>query len=394
MAEKIKFQLERFVLAATFVTCASLIAISGHARAQSATTNVSWHEILGDPKDLAATGTLKVDHSRKAEVVVVFLHGLYGSKTQFNSYSLRLFEYGIPSVRVTLPGHDHDSDRSETVTANDWQMRVSEVVDLIRPHAKHLILVGQSTGGALALIEASERRKVDALWLIEPALRVKSLAGVGACVMSSISPDMRNFQLLGSLVGQRYNEHTPKISPKMGCLVDPIWRSYIGFDDDHPNYSMSEFITRSRDVIEQLPLKIFLQNTKGDRLVDSDVISALRGLSNVAYKETDVKVHGDIVISNPDLNGDIDSMLYATSTQNEFIRRVLAGRLINKIQFYGAGQGREADLGFNIAQWDQDSVVEKSASCKEYVEEARRLNATRDLHTQFKTCLRSIDREW
>lgn len=389
---RLKFNsiLEHVVLLATFVTCGSLVANSGQAQ----TTNVSWHEILGDQKDLASTGMLNVDQTKKTEVVAIFLHGLYGSKNQFEAYSIRLLDYGIPTVRVTLPGHDHDSDRSESVIAADWQARVREIVDLVRPHAKHLILVGQSTGGALALIEASERQVVDALWLIEPALRVKPLAGVGACVMSSVTSDMRNFKLLGSLVGQTYNEHTPKISPKMGCLVDPIWRSHIGFNDANPSYSMREFVQRSRDVIERLPLKIFLQNTPGDRLVDSDVIKGLRDLPNVAYKETGKKVHGDIVLSNSDLHADIESMLYATSIQSGFIRRVLAGRLISKIQVYGAGQGREADLSYNLARWDEDTKVEKSFSCLHYVEEARRLNATRDLHPQFKVCMGSIGRDW
>jgi pimeloyl-ACP methyl ester carboxylesterase len=398
MSNKIISIFERFVLAATFVTFAGLTAISGQAVAQSATTVVSWHQILGDQKDLASTGFLTVDHTKKAEVVAVFLHGLYGSKEQFRLYSLRLLDFGIPSVRISLPGHDDDSDRSEIVTAIDWQNRVREVIDLVRPHAKHIILVGQSTGGALALVEASERKSVDALWLIEPALRVRPLAGVGACVMSAITSDMRNFTLIGSLVGQTYNEHTPKISPKMGCLVDPIWRTHIGLGIGHGDlnsgYSMREFIQRSRSVIGQLPLKVFIQNTPGDRLVDSAVISALRDLPNVAYKETGKEVHGDIVISNLDLNDDIDSMLYATSTNSDLIRRVLAGRLISRIQAYGGGKGREADLSYNIARWDQDSVVEKSDLCRHYVEEARRLNATRDLFHQFKACMVSIGRDW
>lgn len=385
--------LGRLAFAAAFVTCLSLVANSGHASTPKAST-LSWHEILGDQKDLASTGLLSVDQSRKAEVVAVFLHGLYGSKTQFESYSLRLMDYGIPSVRLTLPGHDHDADRSETVTVTDWRNRVREVIDLVRPHAKHLILVGQSTGGALALIEASERTSVDALWLIEPALRVRPLAGVGSCVMSSITSDMRNFKLLGSLVGQVYNEHTPKISPKMGCLVDPIWRSHIGFDDANPAYSMRDFIQRSRAAIEGLPLRVFLQNTRGDRLVDADVLFALKDLSNVTYKETGKKVHGDIVLSNLDLNDDIDSMLYATSSQNNLIRKVLADRLLSKIQFYGAAQGREADLSNNLERWDADEIVEKSYPCKQYVEEARRLNATRDIHPQFKVCMGSIGRDW
>lgn len=398
MSYKVTSIFERFVLAAAFVTFAALTAISGQAGAQSATTIVSWQQILGDQKDLASTGFLTVDHSKKAEVVAIFLHGLYGSKKQFEVYSFRLLDFGIPSVRLTLPGHDHDSDRSEMVTANDWQNRVREVIDLVRPHVKHIILVGQSTGGALALIEASERKSVDALWLIEPALRVRPLAGVGSCVMSAITSDMRNFTLIGALVGQTYNEHTPKISPKMGCLVDPIWRTYLGFGSGHGDhnsgYSMNEFVQRSRAVVGQLPLKVFIQNTMGDRLVDSNVISALRDLPNVAYKETGQKVHGDIVISNVDLYDDIELMLYSTSTQNELIRRVLAGRLISRIQVYGAGQGRAADLSYNLARWDQDTVVEKSDLCRHYVEEARRLNATRDLFHQFKACMVSIGRDW
>lgn len=385
--------LGRLAFAATFVTCLSLVANSGHASNVKAST-LSWHEILGDQKDLASTGLLSVDHSRKAEVVAVFLHGLYGSKTQFESYSIRLMDFGIPSVRLTLPGHDHDADRSEVVTVVDWKNRVREVVDLVRPHAKHLILVGQSTGGALALIEASERANVDALWLIEPALRVRPLAGVGACVMSSITSDMRNFKLLGSLVGQTYKDHTPKISPKMGCLVDPIWRSHIGFDDANPVYSMRDFVLRSRAAIESLPLRVFLQNTRGDRLVDAEVLFALKDLSNVTYKETGKKVHGDIVLSNLDLGDDIDSMLYATSAQNDFIRRALAGRLINKIQVYGIGQGFADELSYNLARWDKDDIVEKSYPCMQYVEEVRRLKATPELHPQFKVCLGSIGRDW
>jgi hypothetical protein len=128
--------------------------------------------------------------------------------------------------------------------------------------------------------------------------------------------------------------------------------------------------------------------------VDSDVISALRDLPNVAYKETGKKLHGDIVSLNPDLFNDIDSMLYATSTQNDLIRRGLAGRLISRIQASGADTGREAALMDSISRWDRDSVVEKSEFCRLYVEEARRLNATRDLFHQFKACMVSIGRDW
>lgn len=379
-----------------------------------AQASTSWQSIFGDRPDLASTGIAIPSGQKKAPVMVLFLHGLYGDRKQFERYSLRLMDFGIPSVRLTLPGHDFDSGRSEVVSIEEWRAAVESVVAKLRPLTEKLLVVGQSTGGALALMAAIDgiigdsgtdtekaSRKIDGLWLIEPALRVRPMVRGGACFMSRHTDDMRNYPILARLVGSAYDESTPKISPRMGCLVGSLWSDFAqaltGPIPDSDGASMYfELVAKTRTLIESSRLPVFLLNTVGDRLVDDHFLGLLKGVPNLEIAETGSRQHGLIVIDNLNLTDHILRFLEMNAEGSNFIKKALTAHRVRAIQFYGNAEGREGDLKFQLETWDRlvqsrsGDTLYRTKECESYVLEVKRQDGTAALFEDSRVCLSSL----
>jgi pimeloyl-ACP methyl ester carboxylesterase len=118
-------------------------------------------------KEIEEFGTLSFQHGHPTDKVYVFLPGLYMNAKQFESIAEREFWNGSNVILGTLPGH-----QNRTVVANEndigtWLTYTDFLVSVARHYGKKVILVGQSTGGTLA-VRAAETGKVDGLILFQP----------------------------------------------------------------------------------------------------------------------------------------------------------------------------------------------------------------------------------
>lgn len=113
----------------------------------------------------------------KSDTLVLFVHGFLGSPDQFREYADVLFEKGISSAAVLLPGHGSDGRAFAKARLDDWQKHVDKAVDHYRDKYPNLILFGHSMGGLLAARASLGREdSVKGLFLLASPLQMKVTA--------------------------------------------------------------------------------------------------------------------------------------------------------------------------------------------------------------------------
>lgn len=90
-------------------------------------------------------------HPRKTEYVFVYLHGLTDSAFQGKDLARALHRQGHNFVSVRLSGHGSDSSRVNSIGLSDWRGDVDLAVNEAKVFGKKVVLMGLSTGGALAI---------------------------------------------------------------------------------------------------------------------------------------------------------------------------------------------------------------------------------------------------
>lgn len=92
--------------------------------------------------------------SHKPKLAVVLVHGFTDHPGQLREYASHLEKQGCVVVGVRLPGHGttpYDMEKHGRVA---WRKAVKQGYDIAAAHASRVVLVGFSTGGALALTVA------------------------------------------------------------------------------------------------------------------------------------------------------------------------------------------------------------------------------------------------
>lgn len=111
------------------------------------------------------------------DLLVLFVHGFLGSPDQFEEYAGILFENGISSAAVLLPGHGGDGRAFAKARLDDWQRHVDKAVDHYRDSYPNIIFFGHSMGGLLAARASLGREDtVKGLFLLAPPLQMKVTA--------------------------------------------------------------------------------------------------------------------------------------------------------------------------------------------------------------------------
>lgn len=302
----------------------------------------------------------KPDQNKKASCTFVFTHGLYGDKNQFRPYADAFSIFGCSSALLTLPGHGPDSENSEKIKSSDWIAFLDSVVTEIVSKSDRTYLVGQSTGGALSSVIAHLRglrgeKNIDGLWLIEPAFRVRSGPGLGSCLISKITNDVRRWPITAGLFGVEISEKTPKISPQMGCQVDSIWRNHLvttGLLEPAASSDYFGVIDATVTAFQNLRVPVYVQNTLGDRMVDADVIRlAFEKHEKVRYSETKSPKHGQVVVDNILPHQDLESLLGAGFPLPATALKRHARNLLEAVHFYRRASERDLERRENMLEF-------------------------------------------
>jgi pimeloyl-ACP methyl ester carboxylesterase len=119
-------------------------------------------------------GTLSLQHGKPTDEVYIFLPGLYWSGRQFLDQAMEVFWRGSNVLVTTMPGFDRHVYLAAESEPAMWLAYTEWVARMARQYGKKVILVGQSTGGQLA-IRMAESGLADGLILFEPFLGMRTV---------------------------------------------------------------------------------------------------------------------------------------------------------------------------------------------------------------------------
>jgi len=109
------------------------------------------------------------------ETGILLCHGFNGTPQSVHDVALDLMGSGFTVYAPRLAGHGTDPEDFRRSTRDDWYETVIDGVRLLRERCRHVIIVGQSMGGTLAL-KAALAGHVDAIVTINAALSVPGYA--------------------------------------------------------------------------------------------------------------------------------------------------------------------------------------------------------------------------
>jgi len=138
---------------------------------------------------------------------VLLLHGFGDTPQTLALLARRLRKSGYSVLAPLLPGHGRSLESFGKSRANEWIAAAKDAYIDMRARHDSVSVVGLSMGGALAVLLASERRKIPALILIAPYLGMPRRLWVSAAT----------HWLWGGLAGE-VNARNPR------SIRDPIER--------------------------------------------------------------------------------------------------------------------------------------------------------------------------
>ncbi len=94
-------------------------------------------------------------HPYQTEYVYVYLHGITDSAYQGKDIARSLYLEGHNVLSARLSGHGIDSANINNIELADWRADVDNAIRQARPLGRKVILIGLSTGAALAIDKAS-----------------------------------------------------------------------------------------------------------------------------------------------------------------------------------------------------------------------------------------------
>lgn len=145
-------------------------------------------------KNIEKMGTMSFQHGHITDEVYVFLPGLYMSGNQFLSEALEKFKQGANVILTTVPGHERQSIDSRENAVGVWLAYSDYMVKMAKYYGKKVILVGQSTGGLLAVRTVS-KNQVDGLILHQPFFATSKGIKAALAIGSLLPESLLNFAL-------------------------------------------------------------------------------------------------------------------------------------------------------------------------------------------------------
>lgn len=145
-------------------------------------------------KNIEKMGTMSFQHGHITDEVYVFLPGLYMSGEQFLSEALQKFKQGANVILTTVPGHERQSIDSRENSVGVWLAYSDYMVKMAKYYGRKVILVGQSTGGLLA-VRAVSNNQVDGLILHQPFFAASKGVKAALAIGSLLPEFLLNFSL-------------------------------------------------------------------------------------------------------------------------------------------------------------------------------------------------------
>jgi esterase/lipase len=193
---------------------------------------------------------------------VLLIHGLLASPAEVKPLGEFLVEIGYTVLGIRLKGHGTTPLELASVGRHEWYQSVKRAYDILSGMVEHIHLVGFSTGGALALLLASERPE-----------KIMSVAAV--CVpLKFQNPNMMLISLLHGV-----NRFTQWVATK-----DAI-KAFVLNDTEHPDinyrhvpvsalYELRQMIDELEKKLKHVFCPVALLQAQHDPIVDPS--SALR----------------------------------------------------------------------------------------------------------------------
>lgn len=108
-----------------------------------------------------------------SDCAVIFIHGFMGGPGQFADLAEAVHQMGCTYSSVLLPGHGCGLREFVKFGVCDWQVHVQSEIDKVKQEHKHIILIGHSMGGLLALNASLVRENpISAVVLLSTPLKV------------------------------------------------------------------------------------------------------------------------------------------------------------------------------------------------------------------------------
>lgn len=233
----------------------------------------------------------------------LYLHGLFGTSYQFQGVQNSLSSISDMNhhISLTLPGHPRSYEVKDSIALapyreanhSEWTKAVLDTLKILRKVSSKVIIVGQSTGGLLAIKMAHEHPElVDGLILQEPALKVRNLIGSLACGSKNIIGDKGFSKAIASMLGHKTTQ--PRTQARLGCEVVRLSKETLKGK-------------KFEEVSNNLDIPILIFNNKRDKIVSHKKIDRFVNLHPtnrrmVVWDNPDLK-HGSLATDDTNGNG-------------------------------------------------------------------------------------------
>jgi len=118
-------------------------------------------------------------HPSRTKYSALLIHGLNDSPYYLKDIAQILFDRGFNVITVLLPAHGLTLLEMKQVSYLDWIREVQLGLRLAAQVGENVTVGGFSAGGLLAISSALSFESVKGLFLFAPALKIKSVSGLG-----------------------------------------------------------------------------------------------------------------------------------------------------------------------------------------------------------------------
>jgi esterase/lipase len=151
--------------------------VISEARTDLAEKNREWVIEGNMPFQLQPATHCDQQRAGKYRRGVVFTHGLTDSVYQIRHLAKYFQQQCFYVMAVLLPGHGTRPGDMLEVSWKDWVKATDFAVDQMAARVNDVYLAGYSTGGTLALLKASNDKRVKGVFAFSPAVKISSFAG-------------------------------------------------------------------------------------------------------------------------------------------------------------------------------------------------------------------------
>ncbi len=293
--------------------------------------------------------SFSLEHKHHVDLVYVYLHGIGDSAYQGKDLARVFFNTGANVLSYRYSGHGADSPNINRVRVRDWQRDVDDAVSMAKNLAPHIILVGFSTGGALAIDKGYRSPKeISAIIGIAPALGFGSFVGRSLETVGLFRPLCWIFPQVG------LKKHTQLT----------VRQIYKGSHSLHTLYQFGKGVRRRIEAQEVLQPPLLMVTTTLDQIIQYkplvDLLSTSRVATWIKFTASRTDQKGVEEIISPDIPYH-SAMVY----DGRFAAHQVSAKEIKK------RTGKYADLPLNELDETNPLFSKMSEKLIEFVEMAR-----------------------